>query len=99
MGRAARWLPGGPFDKGYGKEAVNRFVEQEWSDSLILFLHRYSKTDRALLEKNIDDLKTLAKQANRRSKIVAVQDRSYGLLIGLAPFDVELLRDVKNLTS
>jgi transcriptional regulator with XRE-family HTH domain len=91
------WRINGPLDRAFGRQAVFDFVDQELDKSLTLYLHRYTKEDRNLVLQKVDELATIATQANNRAKIAGMTDRSFGLLLGFGKFELKTLKEIPDL--
>jgi transcriptional regulator with XRE-family HTH domain len=92
-----KWHPDGPLDEKVGRLALNSFIEKAGSEFVTLHLHRYGSHDRSRIESLLAELSTFAKQANRRAKFSGIKDRAFGLLVGLANFELQALKEIKNL--
>jgi len=93
------WRENGKLALALREKAIAEYIRSTASrrDDLTLFLHNYSSKDLAELRSEIVALMQKAQSFNRRSSIIEGHSMSYGLMIGLAPFKLSFLDDVKEI--
>lgn len=79
--------------------AVNEFTTQTLSKAkmLSLYLHNYSSEDAETIRQELANVCGKAQSFHRKSMLMKQDSNAYGLLIGLAPFQWRLLKNVPNL--